>query len=100
MALVVLGGSVCSAADAPVSAGLAPATMARIGRVDERFQSYNIEMIEVTGGRFCKPYDGKRASAPAGAVPTGMDPSIYEYRPPINLANPRLRALATALGPA
>ncbi|MGA7803618.1 hypothetical protein [Bradyrhizobium sp.] len=87
------------AASAPA---LAPATMARIGTVDERFQSYNIEMIEVTGGRFWKPYgaNGKPASAPAGAVPTGMDPSMYEYRGPINLANPRLRALAAALGPA
>ena len=102
MALVVLGSSVCSATDAPVSAGLAPATMTRIGTVDERFQSYNIEMIEVTGGRFWKPYteNGKPASAPAGPVPAGMDPSMYEYRPPINLANPRLRALAMALGPA
>jgi len=75
--------------------------MARIGTADERFQSYNIEMIEVTGGRFWKPYteNGKPASAPAGPVPAGMDPSMYEYRPPINLANPRLRALAAALGP-
>jgi heparanase 1 len=84
------------------SAVLAPATMARIGTVDERFQSYNIEMIEVTGGRFWKPYTekGKPASAPLGAVPAGMDPSMYEYRPPINLAHPRLLALAAALGPA
>jgi hypothetical protein len=29
-----------------------------------------------------------------------MDPSMYEYRGPIDLANPRLRALAKALGPA
>ena len=33
-----------------------PASMARIGAVDERFQSYNVEMVEVTGGRFWKPY--------------------------------------------
>ena len=31
---------------------IAPATMARIGTVDERFQSYNVEMVEVTGGQF------------------------------------------------
>src|SRR5579864_5661702 len=91
-----------SSAVAASSTPIAPATMARIGTVDERFQSYNIEMIEVTGGRFWKPYSagGKPATAPAGApVPAGMDPSMYEYRPPINLANPRLRALAAALGP-
>ena len=100
--LAVLGGPACAETGSRVSAKLAPAAMARIGAVDERFQSYNIEMIEVTGGRFWKPYaeNGKPASAPAGAVPAGMDPSIYEYRPPINLANPRLRALAAALGPA
>jgi len=59
-----------SSAVAASPTALAPATMTRIGTVDERFQSYNIEMIEVTGGRFWKPYseDGKPASAPAGAV--------------------------------
>ena len=30
--------------------------MPRVGTVDERFQSYNIEAVEVTGGRFWKPY--------------------------------------------
>ena len=29
-----------------------------------------------------------------------MDPYIYEYRPPLDLSNPRLRTLAAALGPA
>src|ERR1700682_1941903 len=33
-----------------------PASMARIGEVDERFQSYNVEMVEVTGVRMCKRY--------------------------------------------
>src|ERR1700722_6102793 len=35
---------------------LDPPNMPRIGTVDERFQSYNIEMVEVTGGPFWKPY--------------------------------------------
>jgi hypothetical protein len=35
---------------------LAPGTMSLVGTVDERFQSYNIEMLEVTGGNFWKPY--------------------------------------------
>ena len=35
---------------------LDPAKMPAIGTVDERFQSYNIEMVEVIGGRFWKPY--------------------------------------------
>jgi len=29
-----------------------------------------------------------------------MDPVMYQYRPPIDLSNPRLRKLAAALGPA
>jgi hypothetical protein len=28
----------------------------KLGTVSDRFQSYNIEMVEVTGGRFWKPY--------------------------------------------
>ena len=35
---------------------LAPTNMPRIGIVDERYQSYNVEMLEVTGGRFWKLY--------------------------------------------
>jgi hypothetical protein len=81
--------------------------MVRIATVDKRFQSFNIEMIEVTGGRFWKSYHDIEAKAaaplfakPAGPVPAGMDPSLYQYRAPVDLANPRLRALAAALGPA
>ena len=36
----------------------------------------------------------------AAAVPAGMDPNLYQQRPPIDLTNPRLRKLAAALGPA
>ncbi len=90
----------------PVS--LSPATMPRIGTVDVRFQSYNIEMVEVTGGRFWKPYDrghstANNAQEPArqpGSAPAGVDPGLFEYRPPIDLSNARLRKLAAALGPA
>ena len=85
---------------------LDPAKMARISMVDERFQSYNVEMLEVTGGKFWKPYSSlaKQATAPAepsrGLTPTGMDPNLYEYRAPLNLTNARLRKMAVALGPA
>jgi hypothetical protein len=82
---------------------VAPATMQRIGTVDERFQSFNVEMLEVTGGRFWAPY---KAAKPVDAAeeakmptPTGVDPSLYRYRAPIDLSNPRLRKLAAALGP-
>jgi hypothetical protein len=81
--------------------------MPSIGTVDERFQSYNIEMVEVIGGRFWKPYrsttNKSKAQEPAtqeGSTPAGIDPNLYQYRKPINLSNPRLRKLAEALGPA
>src|SRR5258706_2645882 len=70
---------------------IAPARMALIGTVDERFQSYNVEMVEVTGGRFWKPY---------GRNTSDGHSDLYEYRPPIDLTNPRLRRLAAALAPA
>ena len=84
-----------------------PAAMARVGTVDTRFQSYNIEMVEVTGGRFWKPYDSapdaaaaKVSPSQAGSQPGGINPSLYRYRAPIDLGNAHLRMLAAALGPA
>jgi hypothetical protein len=70
---------------------ITPASMVRIGTVDERFQSYNVEMIEVTGGRFWRPYESNTSDG---------HPDLYEYRPPIDLTNPGLRKLAAALAPA
>src|ERR1700740_2534536 len=88
-------------------ASLDPAKMPTIGTVDERFQSYNIEMVEVIGGRFWKPYGSttneSKAQEPApqaGFTPAGIDPNLYRYRAPIDLSNSRLRKLAAALSPA
>jgi hypothetical protein len=89
-------------------ASLDPAKMPPIGTVDEHFQSYNIEMAEVIGGRFWKPYESSatnnsNAQEPArqeGFTPAGINPNLYQYRAPIDLSNPRLRKLAAALGPA
>ncbi|HEY4203884.1 MAG TPA: hypothetical protein VGM35_02610, partial [Xanthobacteraceae bacterium] len=92
-----LGVSLLAAmADAGVSADielLAPSAMRRIGTIDARFQSYNVEMVEVTGGRFWKPY-GPTITDEGGRS------SHFAYRPPIDLTNPKLRRLAAALGPA
>jgi heparanase len=86
---------------------LDPAKMPAIGTVDERFQSYNIEMVEVIGGRFWKPYGSNTSESTAqepapqaGFTPAGIDPNLYRYRAPIDLSNPRLRKLAGALSPA
>lgn len=88
------------------------ATLHRIATIDERYQSYNVEMAEVIGGNFWKPYGREPvaaqsrpapASTPSGAPGTqtaGRDPSMFQQRPPIDLSNPRLRRLAAALGPA
>jgi hypothetical protein len=73
------------------AAPIDPQRLAVAGTVDPRFQSYNIEMVEVTGGRFWKPYRLGPPQSPADR---------YAMRPPINLANPRLRMLVAALGPA
>lgn len=87
---------------------IAPEKMTKIGAVDARFASYNVEMVEVTGGRFWKPYrsGAQSADAPKPSVQqmanqqVGQNTSLFEYRPPIDLSNARLRKLAAALGPA
>jgi hypothetical protein len=85
-----------------------PAKLPRVGTVDERFQSYNIEMVEIVGGRFWKPYaklaraatSATPSAKPPGATPVGMNPELFEQRPPIDLSTERLCKLAAALGPA
>jgi len=82
-----------------------PANMMRLGTIEERYQSYNIEMLEVTGGMFWKPYGSASTMQTSSAsdrsgVPAGMNAKLYEYRPPIDLSNGKLRRLAAALGPA
>ena len=111
MTLAALATIPCAAQAQGQVVQLAPATMKRVGTVDERYQSYNVEMLEVTGGRFWKPYKdiptatarsaGQAASDAQGSgAPAGMSPDLYQYRPPIDLTNHRLRAMARALGPA
>jgi hypothetical protein len=68
------------------SVSLDPAKLPRLGTVDERFASYNIEMAEVTGGNFWKPYHGQssaadgRKPAESASTPAAMDPNLYQYR--------------------
>ena len=105
IAIAALAGSQQAAAQAP-TLSVDPSRLPRLGTIDARFQSYNLEMVEVTGGRFWKPYKAS-ASAPSdrgadnsGNVPAGANPDLYAYREPIDLSNPRLRTLAAALAPA
>lgn len=87
-------------ANASGTVELNPATLLRIGTVDERYQSYNIEMIQVMGGEWWAPYDPAAAAPQAGEKPQGFASAPMRYRPPTDLANPRLRKLAKALSPA
>lgn len=86
-------------ADAPAPV-IAPGHMARVGTVDARFQSYNVEMVEITGGRFWKPYDSRLNAPPDPSKRAGASPDRLADRPPTDLVSPRLRKLAAALGPA
>src|SRR6478609_2267717 len=109
--LIVMGTAGCrQGARAKMGKTLDLSHMTRVGAIDERYQSYNVEMLEVTGGKFWKPYGPEMDSllkqpppagtASGGDTPAGMNPALYQYRPPIDLTNARLRKLAMALGPA
>src|SRR5271157_5101325 len=104
---VIIGSALALSAQEGPEISLAPSKWPKVATVDPRFVSYNVEMVEVTGGRFWKPYKSTADGQPAPKPPTssdvnqpaGISPSLYQYRPPINLSNPRLRKLAEALGP-
>jgi heparanase len=100
---VSAAGLVCSAQN-EVPHKLIPGKMAKTAIVDPRFLSYNVEMVEVTGGRFWAPYASAGAQTPKAPpdpnMPAGIDPNLFQYRKPIDLADARLRKLAAALGPA
>jgi hypothetical protein len=81
--------------------------MPRVGTVGERLHSYNVEMAEVIGGTFWKPYGkgtaailGQQQATTRGATPVGLDPALFERRPPVSLSDSRLRKVGAALGPA
>ena len=108
-ALALLAPSGAQAETPAQSAGspvvhAAPAAYPALGRVDERFQSYNVESVEVTGGNFWAPYlkPGEAAPKPvAGPHGTEFATGAYRRREPLDLkGNERLRMLAKALGPA
>jgi heparanase 1 len=96
-----------SAAMGQSSIEVDPSHMSKLGTVDPRYVSYNVEMVEVTGGRFWRPYkspvtpqEAAKPSTPSDInQQVGVSDSLFEYRAPIDLSNPRLRKLAAALGP-
>jgi heparanase len=85
------------------AATISPSTLPQITTVDERFQSYNVEMAEVIGGNFWRPYAALKPQTmtkPTTTFEIGRDPAMFEKRAPADLTNARLRKLAAALGPA
>ena len=89
-----------------------PRAMRPLATIDERFLSYNVEMAEIIGGAFWKPYtpesiaamrahDGSANLPSSSASPNvaGQNPTMFQARPPIDLLNRRLRELAAALAP-
>ncbi|WHO37931.1 hypothetical protein PMI04_015335 [Sphingobium sp. AP49] len=95
---LLLGGAVLAS---PVAN---PTEFARIAKVDDQYQAYNVEMVEVVGGRFWAPYPKPGEAAPKPSVgPSGgvdMAAVMFRKRDPINLKTDlRLRNLARALGP-
>ncbi len=75
------------------SVSVSPGTMPPIATIDDRFESYNVEMAEVIGGKFWKPYDAaalaslkaKFIAAKTGrsaSLVIGEDPSMFQARPP------------------
>ena len=94
------------------SLSLSPAAMPAVGMVDDRYQSFNVEMMRVVGADYGKPYDKKSPANPGSnsarttpdsdgtAQQTDRGNMFESRRPPINLADRRLRKLAAALGPA
>jgi hypothetical protein len=99
-ALLVAQAYAGPVADPP---SITPSSLPRISTVDERFQSYNIEMVEITGGSFWKPYRSQPDLSPAppsgSDTRLGRDSNLFQYRPPIDLTQARLQKLAAALAP-
>ena len=99
--LLVLAGIAAHQAVAADVVQLDPGTFPAVAQVDARFQSYNVEMAEVIGAKFWKPYAHmSTGGAPPTDVDVGRDPNLFEARAPADLRNPRLRVMAAALGPA
>lgn len=66
-----------------------------LAEVDERYQSFNVEMCEVVGGDFWIPYE----LLDPEKVRAGGFAALKRTIPPIDLSEKKIRMLASALGP-
>lgn len=81
---------------------LCPQTVRPLRRIDERLMSYNIEMTEVTGGTFWKAYSPEQIAGKEKFPPVknfSQVAGLMQFYDPIDLYNPKLRALSKELGP-
>src|SRR4051812_41809838 len=74
-------------------------SLPRIATIDPRYQSYNVEIAEVVGGNFWKPYTPqsiaqmRNSGSASGSGVVGEDTTMFQARAPVDLTNPRLRKL-------
>ncbi len=85
---------------------LNPEKLTKIREADSRVQSYNIEMTELTGGTFWKPYTPEQVAgteefpnADNMQEMMAIMRSMQVKQNPIDFSNPRLKTLAKAFGP-
>ncbi len=103
-ALLAVSTLLCAAPARAAEAMIDPGSLPAVGKVDRRFQSYNVEMAEVIGGRFWAPYPKPGEKSPqvdlqkSGGVEIAN--AMFRKRDPIDLKDRRLRTLAQGLGPA
>jgi len=100
-ATLLLGSSLAPTSGLPAASHfltIDPARLPAIGHVDERFLSYNVEAVEVTGGNFWAPYpkpDDKPQQPVAGPHGVEFVTGAYQKRDPTDLkGNERLRLVA------
>ena len=77
---------------------LNPQTMKPIRERDPRMLSYNIEITELTGGTFWKPYTDAQVDGTEAFVASPVRADMYAPLPQIDLTEPRIIACANALG--
>jgi glycosyl hydrolase family 79 len=100
--IAIAFSAVWCAGAAAGEATIAPADLSAVGTIDERFQSFNVEMVGVTGGPFWKPYAARDELAKPEATQSAahQKADLFAMRSPIDLGNPLLRKFASALSPA
>lgn len=74
--------------------------MKYLGSVDERYQSYNVEMAEVVGGRFWRPYKTMDSLPSSKSSFDFSNEQMFRKLSPANLSDKRLLNLAKGLAPA